>query len=111
MKHYWFPKFIGFVALATVAVFVFSFFVMYLWNETLPVLFHFPVINLWQALDMLLLSRLLFGGLRGPWGGGQHWKNRMQKKWMSMTSEEKEKLQEDWRNRCGPQFKEEKPQQ
>jgi hypothetical protein len=35
----------------------------------------------------------------------------MQKKWMSMTSEEKEKLQEDWRNRCGPQFKEERPQQ
>jgi hypothetical protein len=111
MKRYWFPKFIGIVALATLAIFVFSFFVMYLWNETLPVLFHFPVINLWQALDLLILSRLLFGGLRGPWAGRQHWKNRMEKKWMSMTSEEKQKFQEDWGNRCGPQFKEGKPQQ
>jgi Ca2+/H+ antiporter, TMEM165/GDT1 family len=111
MKRYWLPKFIGIVALATVAIFVFSFFVMYLWNETLPVLFHFPVINLWQSLDLLILSRLLFGGLRGPWGGRQPWKNRMQKKWMSMTSEEKQKFQEDWGNRCGPQFKEGKPQQ
>jgi hypothetical protein len=110
MKRYWFPKFIGVVALATVAIFVFSFFVMYLWNETLPVLFHFPVINLWQALDLLILSRLLFGGLRGPWAGRQPWKNRMERKWMSMTSEEKQKFQEDWGNRCVPQFKEGKPQ-
>ena len=96
MKRYWFPKFIGMVALATLAIFVFSFFVMYLWNETLPVLFHFPLISLWQALDLLILSRLLFGGLRGPWGGRQHWKNRMERKWMNMSSEEKQKLQEDW---------------
>jgi hypothetical protein len=111
MKRYWFPKFIGILALATVSIFVFSFFVMYLWNETLPVLFHFPVIKLWQALDLLILSRLLFGGLRGPWSGRHQWKSGIQRKWMSMTSEEKQKFQEDWGNRCGPQFKEGKPQQ
>ena|ERR1700730_1966700 len=111
MKRHWAPKFIGFVALATAAIFVFSFFVMYLWNETLPALFHFPLINLWQALDLLLLSRLLFGGFRGAWAGRQHWKNRIQKKWMNMSPEEKGKFQEEWKYRCDPQFREEKPQQ
>ena len=113
MKRYWLPKFVGIVALVTVAIFVFSFFVMYLWNNTLPVLFHFPVINLWQALDLLLLSKLLFGGFRGGWGGRhQYWKNRLNQKWMNMTPEEKEKFKQDWKNRCGPRFGEEqKPQQ
>jgi hypothetical protein len=112
MKRFWFPKFIGFVALATAAVFVFSFFVMYLWNALLPHLFHFPVINLWDALGLLLLSKLLFGGYGGAWAGRrQHWKNRMQNKWMNMTPEEKEKFQEEWKNRCAPRFKDEKPAQ
>src|SRR5450631_2578709 len=111
MKRFWFPKFIGFVALATAAIFVFSFFVMYLWNNTLPVLFHFPVIGLWQALDLLLLSKLLFGGFRGPWWGRhQQWKQRMNQKWMNMTPEEKEKFNQELKNRCGRNFEEEKPQ-
>jgi hypothetical protein len=109
MKRYSVPKFIGIIALATAVIFVFSFFVMYLWNETLPGLFHFPSINLWQALDLLLLSRLLFGGLRGPWAGRQNWKNRINKTWMNMTAEEKEKFKEEWGNRDSP-FKGEKPQ-
>ncbi len=112
MKRYRFFKIIGFIALGTAAVFLFSFFVMYLWNETLPVLFHFPVINFWQALDLLILSKLLFGGFRGGWGGRHpYWKSRMNQKWMNMTPEEKEKFNKEWKNRCGRSFEEEKPQQ
>jgi hypothetical protein len=111
MKRYRFFKVIGFIVLATAAVFLFSFIVMYLWNETMPALFHFPVINLWKALDLLILSKLLFGGFRGAWGGRHmYWKNRMQQKWMNMTPEEKEKFKQEWKNRCGRSFEEEKPQ-
>jgi hypothetical protein len=53
----------------------------------------------------------LFGGFRGGWAGRQHWKNRIQRKWMNMSPEEKSKFQEEWKYRCGPQIREEKPQQ
>src|ERR1700760_3965556 len=104
MRRFWFPKFIGIAALAILAIFVFSYFVMYLWNETLPFLFHVPAISQRQSLELLVLCRLLFGGLRGPWGGRPRWRNRMQQRWMNMTPEEKLKFQERWGNRCGPQF-------
>ena len=38
-----------------------------LWNLLLPSIFGLPAISFWQALGLLLLSRLLFGGL-GGWG-------------------------------------------
>jgi hypothetical protein len=40
--------------------------VMHLWNWLLPTLFACRQITFWQALGVLVLSRILFGG----WGGG-----------------------------------------
>jgi hypothetical protein len=37
-----------------------------LWNWLLPELFGFPALTFWQALALLALCRILFGG----WGGG-----------------------------------------
>jgi hypothetical protein len=37
--------------------------VMLLWNALLPSLFSLPVISFWQALGILLLCRILFGGV------------------------------------------------
>src|SRR5450432_3043148 len=39
--------------------------VMSLWNWLLPGLFGWKVITFWQALAMLVLCRLLFGGVSG----------------------------------------------
>ena len=38
-----------------------------LWNRLMPAILGLPAISFWQALGLLLLSRLLFGGL-GGWG-------------------------------------------
>jgi hypothetical protein len=38
-----------------------------LWNLLVPPILGLPTISFWQALGLLLLSRLLFGGL-GGWG-------------------------------------------
>jgi hypothetical protein len=78
--------------------------VMHLWNWLLPALFGVRTINLWQALGLLVLSRILFGG----WGcgGNNHSKSQRpsDENWKKMTPEEREKFRADMRSRwCGGQ--------
>jgi len=64
--------------------------VMQLWNCLLPDLFAgVSRIGYWQALGLLALSRILFGGLRG--GGHGHWRAR-RAHWESLTPEERQQL-------------------
>jgi hypothetical protein len=91
----------------------FGFITMALWNALLPEIFHLPTINFWQALGLLVLSRLLFGG---SWHKGGHpaWKNRLKEKWEKMTPEEREQFRQRWHhphpwdNCCKDSPKEEK---
>jgi len=70
-----------------------SFVVMGLWNWLTPALFGWHVVTFWQALGILLLSKILFGGFRGgPHRCGGHWRHRMAKRWEAMTPEEREKF-------------------
>ena len=48
-----------------IALAVFSFVVMHLWNWLMPELFGLHLITYWQALGVLILSKILFGGFRG----------------------------------------------
>ena len=104
MKRFWIRKVAGFICLAVVGVLVFSGIVMLLWNALLPQLFHFPVISFWQALGLLILTKLLFGGFRGGGPRGGRWKDKMKQRWMNMTPEEKEKFKQDWGRRCRSPF-------
>jgi len=73
--------------------------VMALWNWLMPGLFGWHTIGFWQALGLLILSRIFFGGFRGPSGiGRRHLRDR----WEKMTPEEREKLRAGLRGRCGP---------
>ena len=58
-----FMGFLVFVAVGGVVV-------QLLWNWLLPSLFGVPEVTLWQALGLLALSRILFGGFGR--GGGSH---------------------------------------
>lgn len=78
-----------------------SFVIMSLWNWLMPVLFGLHRIGFWQALGLLVLAKILFGGFRGPRGGHMHWKGRMMERWAQMTPEEREKFKEGMKNRCG----------
>ena len=86
-----------------------SFAVMALWNNILVDVLHVGTITFWQALGIFGLAKILFGGFPGPrgrWGGGgpgrwkQHMGEGMRDKWMNMTPEEREKVKQEWRNRC-----------
>ena len=86
---------------ATVVIgFVFGFAVMWLWNWLMPDLFGLRPIGFWQAFGLLLLARLLFGGVRGGSGRHMRWRHRMRERWERMTPEERERFREGLRG-CG----------
>ena len=66
-----FLAFLAFVALGGAVV-------MALWNWLLPSLFGLPMVTFWQALGLLALSRILFGGVRlsGRGHGKSGWSRR-----------------------------------
>ena len=55
---------IGGVCLAGLLALVLSIVVQWLWNWLMPDIFGLKQITYWQALGLIILGRLLFGGLR-----------------------------------------------
>jgi hypothetical protein len=104
MQRHWHRRAPKFALFAVVFVVVAGFVVMGLWNWLMPTLFALHSITFWQALGLLLLSKLLLGGFHGHHGGGWHghWRGRMMERWEKMTPEEREKFRETMRHRCGP---------
>jgi hypothetical protein len=78
---------------------VLGFVVRELWNALMPGIFGWHTITFWQALGLLILSKILFGGFHRHGGGRRQWKNRMRERWDGMTPEEREKFREGMR--CG----------
>jgi hypothetical protein len=76
--------------------------VMWLWNALVPALFHGPLLSYWQAVGLLVLTRILVGGLRGHRGGHGHWaRHRLRERWEQMTPEERAAMRERMQNHCG----------
>ena len=88
--------------------------VLLLWNWLLPSLFGWREITFWQALGILALCRILFGGL-GPYrSSGSRMRGRMRERWnerweerwaerlKQMTPEEQERFRQGMRGRCAP---------
>jgi len=93
-------KFGLFIFLAALA---FGGILMLAWNWLMPELFGLPELSLMQAIIILMISRLLFGG----WfrGGGHymgHWRSRIRHKMSNMTPEERDKFRQKYAGRCGP---------
>src|SRR5467141_1233175 len=88
-------KWILLAPLAILAMVVFVFLggevVLQLWNWLLPPLFGWRQITFWQALGILALCRILFGGFGG------HGFSRSK----HMTPEERERFRQRMRERCG----------
>jgi hypothetical protein len=76
--------------------------VMLLWNWLAPALFRLPEVTFWQALGLLALCRILFGGI-GPMGGrSSRAKRRMTERWEHMTPQEREHLRQELHGRMSP---------
>ena len=78
--------------------------VMVLWNYVIPVVIpSVGILHYGQAVALLLLCRLLFGGLKGRgMGRGQQQRGQqLREKMNSMTEEERNQFKAAWRERCG----------
>ena len=101
MRRYWLLRGLRFALLAAALVAALSFVVMSLWNWLAPAVFNGHAIDFWEAMGLLVLSKILFGGFRGRFGGSGYWRRRMMERWAQMTPEEREKFREGMRARCG----------
>lgn len=91
-------KIVFFVALAVAAI---GAAIMLLWNALLPDLFGLQTIGFLQAVGLLVLSRILLGGVRGGWGHRGHWRARFAERWEQMSDEERAQFRAGMRHRCG----------
>ena len=94
-------RILRFVLLAALLLTVVSLVVMRLWNWLIPGIFGWRLITFWQALGILVLSKILFGGFRGHSGPHLRWRRRMMEHWAQMTPEERERFRDSMRERCG----------
>jgi hypothetical protein len=72
-----------------------------LWNWLLPPLFGWRELTVWQALGMLALCRILFGGSGMMSGRRLAFRRRMDGRWEKMSPEERERLRQRMVDRCG----------
>jgi ABC-type multidrug transport system fused ATPase/permease subunit len=112
MKGYFMKKCIAILFFVALAVVVFGLVVMGLWNWLIPALFSGPQISFAEALGILVLSKILFGGFSGGWKRHHHccnhnpyswkmkWKEKMAARMSTMTPEEREKFKQKMQ-RCG----------
>jgi hypothetical protein len=116
MRRFWILKGLKFLAFAAAFVFLGGYIIMHMWNWLIPSIFT-GNIGFTQALGILILAKILFGGFGRGWRGGHygnhyHWKQRMENRMASMTPEEREqfkqRMKERWGDRCGNWYKDEK---
>jgi hypothetical protein len=75
--------------------------VLQLWNWLLPPLFGWRQITFWQALGILALCRILFGGLGLHGSARSNVRRRMAERCEHMTPEERERFRQRMRERFG----------
>ena len=75
--------------------------VLQLWNWLLPSLFGWRQITFWQALGLLALCRILFGGHAWHNSGRHNFRRRMKERCEHMTPEERERFRQRMRERWG----------
>jgi hypothetical protein len=89
------------VVTVIVAFVVFGFVTMQLWNWLMPAIFGLRTISFLQAVGLVLLSKILLSGDRGPWAGRRRWRKHMEERWAQMTPEERERFRAGMQGRCG----------
>lgn len=75
--------------------------VQLLWNWLLPTLFGWREITFWQAVGILALCRILFGGFGRHGFYGSSFRRRMSERWDRMTPDDRERFRQGMRGRWG----------
>jgi hypothetical protein len=103
-RRFWFGKAVMILVFCTAFIMLFSFIVMSLWNGILPDVLGVKTITFWQALGILVLSKILFSGFGGFHHKKEQFRNRFRQKMLDkfekMTPEEKQRFKDEWKTRC-----------
>jgi hypothetical protein len=102
MKVHRIVRVVVFALVAGLAAMLFGFVVMWLWNWLMPAVLGLHAIGYWQALGLLILSKILFSGFHARPGHRGDWRMRFDRRWDQMTPEEREKFRAGLRGGCGP---------
>jgi hypothetical protein len=102
-------KLIFIIPIAILGMVLFAFLggelVMHLWNWLLPPLFGWRTVTFWQALGILTLCRILFGGFGHHRHGRSKFRRRVgervDERCGNMTPEERERFRQRMRERWG----------
>src|SRR5258708_32325088 len=93
------PKRIAkFIVMAIVAIGLFGLIVMGLWNWLMPAVFSLHTITYWQALGLLILTKIFFGGFPG---GPRGMRPHMRENWEHLTPEARAQIRDAMRTRWG----------
>lgn len=89
------------IAIVALVLIVLGAVVAQLWNALMPAIFGLHTISFGQALGLLVLCKILFGGWRG--GRAGHWARHY--RYDHLTPEERQRMREKfasrgWFNRC-----------
>jgi hypothetical protein len=102
MKGYRMGKVMKIVVFVALALLVFGFVTEHLWNWLMPAIFGLKTITFLQALGLVVLSKILLGGVhKHGGGGGRGWKRGMEERWGRMTPEERERFRAGMKGRRG----------
>jgi hypothetical protein len=101
MRKRWIRRGLKIALLATVIIAVLGGVVVQLWDWLMPSIFGLHPISFWQAIGLLVLSKLLFGGFRGGPGYRGRWRRGLEARWEQMTPEERENFVQGLRSGCG----------
>jgi hypothetical protein len=93
------------LAIVVVAITVFGFLTKELWNWLMTSIFHLRPITMVEAIGLLLLGKILFGGFHkhghhGSWNERREWKRRMKARWSEMSDEDRAKFRAGMKGCC-----------
>jgi Ca2+/H+ antiporter, TMEM165/GDT1 family len=101
MNKHWVVKIFGVLLFVTIVIVGFGQAVLQLWNWLMPNIFGLNRISFWQAVGLLGLSWILFGGFRGGRFFGHRGRYMMRERWEKMSPEQRERFRKGLQTRCG----------
>jgi len=97
-------------SIIAVLAIMFAWVFMYLWNWLIPVLFNGPVLTFWQALGLLILSKMIFGGFghhKKHWHKHGGWRNKWKDRCSNLSDEDREKWKSHFMHKWNCEYNDE----
>ena len=94
-----------FIVLGVAGLALFTYVVLLLWNWLIPELFNGPILTYWQTLGILVLTKIIFSGVRPGHGRCGSYSSDKSERWSYRSARHREywkkKFEEKMNSRSG----------